>query len=99
MIIHKTPKVNRHAVVRFRERVIPWDKHMSNATIVRLIQNLTRWWSLTVEQERNYTYRVRTPLLRFYYDLLSNEITTILPYRELDEDRFFRWINYYNIPS
>ena len=99
MIIRKTPKVNRHAVVRFRERVIPWNKRMSNAAIVRLIQSLTRGWSLTVEQERNYTYRLRTPHLRFYYDLLSNEITTILPYRELDKDRIFRWIDYYDIPS
>lgn len=98
LVVKKTPKINNHAIDRFRERVIPWSNNiLSRNTLRALIQNLVCNWVAISEGYQNEAYKLRTKYLRFYYNPFENEVTTILPYKIIDKDKINNWIKYYNI--
>lgn len=99
MVIKKPPKIDKHAVARFKERVTPWMRcdEYSNSTLKHFIQKVVMMRLCKVESEQGSIYKLRSTYLRFYYDTSDNEITTILPYIEIPKEEFIRLAKYYGI--
>ena len=97
MIICKVPKVNRHAIVRFRERVIPWDDSHTycDSTIRFLIQRLVTKRICEAKTLDSGAILLKTKYLCCVYQSDENEVKTIFPHVEWDKSTFERLLNYY----